>query len=533
MKLVKGQKAKIRDLTDSESITVELQISSDSNLVFDISCFGLDDEDKCSDDRYFIFYNHHESPCSGLRLSGSDTNGHQSFAINLAKLHEKIKKLVFTVTIDGAGVMSDINQGEISLFDTDRKNFLFFRFYGKEFMDKKAIMVGEIYFKNEWRLGAIGQGFNGGLSALLEHFGIEEEEAQTDEGELKSTGDITIRDTSIIDPSRVSSSNDRNQSDTNENRRSQSTDNKFGFFKGIASKTVKFVGQKKNLRKFKELLIDYLSDGVLTHEEMKSLETFCDANDLNTIKALEQSKPEIENFLHSMLADIVSDGIVTEDEETALVSVCQFLNPSNQIQRELWDVINRVKHIEKVRSGNIEPVQEVSLITKMDEIVWCERINATLVRELKRGDEHHGGGIYVTSERVIFDSRDYPLEILLKNIVKIEGYSSKLYIVGKTKRSTCGFLIHQGDVLEAYVDQAVNKFHRKLNLQQTNRKTRTISQSVKQKVWLRDQGKCIECSATEYLEFDHIIPFAKGGSNSENNIQLLCRKCNLKKSDSL
>lgn len=33
----------------------------------------------------------------------------------------------------------------------------------------------------------------------------------------------------------------------------------------------------------------------------------------------------------------------------------------------------------------------------------------------------------------------------------------------------------------------------------------------------------------EFLEIDHVIPLAKGGSDSLDNKQALCRKCNNKK----
>jgi hypothetical protein len=60
---------------------------------------------------------------------------------------------------------------------------------------------------------------------------------------------------------------------------------------------------------------------------------------------------------------------------------------------------------------------------------------------------------------------------------------------------------------------------------------RYIPSEVRLRVWHRDGGVCKNCGATDDLEFDHIIPVAKGGSNMENNIELLCKHCNSKKRD--
>jgi hypothetical protein len=60
---------------------------------------------------------------------------------------------------------------------------------------------------------------------------------------------------------------------------------------------------------------------------------------------------------------------------------------------------------------------------------------------------------------------------------------------------------------------------------------RYIPSEVRIRVWNRDGGKCKRCGAKEDLEFDHIIPVSKGGSNTENNIELLCKKCNRGKSN--
>jgi hypothetical protein len=60
--------------------------------------------------------------------------------------------------------------------------------------------------------------------------------------------------------------------------------------------------------------------------------------------------------------------------------------------------------------------------------------------------------------------------------------------------------------------------------------TRVIPSVVKQSVWKRDGGKCVQCGSSENLHFDHIIPFSKGGtSHRAENIQILCAKHNLAK----
>jgi len=60
-----------------------------------------------------------------------------------------------------------------------------------------------------------------------------------------------------------------------------------------------------------------------------------------------------------------------------------------------------------------------------------------------------------------------------------------------------------------------------------------IPEDVRFAVWRRDEGKCVKCGIKNNLEFDHIIPVSKGGSNTERNIQILCEKCNREKSDKI
>ncbi len=60
-----------------------------------------------------------------------------------------------------------------------------------------------------------------------------------------------------------------------------------------------------------------------------------------------------------------------------------------------------------------------------------------------------------------------------------------------------------------------------------------IPESVRVEVWRRDGGKCARCGSREKLEYDHIVPISRGGSNTARNIELLCEKHNRSKSNNV
>ena len=71
------------------------------------------------------------------------------------------------------------------------------------------------------------------------------------------------------------------------------------------------------------------------------------------------------------------------------------------------------------------------------------------------------------------------------------------------------------------------------NANESARLRTAIISEVRREVWRRDQGQCAKCGSRVNLEYDHIVPVSKGGSNTVRNVELLCESCNRSKSDSI
>ncbi|OSC65754.1 stress protein, partial [Streptomyces sp. 4F] len=173
----RGHKARISDLTAGTDLYVGVQISG-PGLSFDISCFGLDADERLSDDRYFVFFNQPKTPEESIQLLGAQAGDTESFRVTLDKIPPQIQKLSFTATIDGAGQMSQVASGYIRIV-AGGEEVARYPFSGSEFSTERAVMLGDFYLKDVWRFAAVGQGFDGGLDALLRNFGgeVAEEEA--------------------------------------------------------------------------------------------------------------------------------------------------------------------------------------------------------------------------------------------------------------------------------------------------------------------------------------------------------------------
>jgi len=160
----RGKLAKHFDV--SRPLTVTLRI--DGRATYDFCCFGVDGDDKLSDDRYMIFYNQLRAPAG--EIVGEEISSGMKFTVKLNDLPQSIQKLVFTCSIDGAGTMGEISRHELSIGDE-----LSATFGGSDFEREKAITSLEIYRKDgDWRFNVVARGFDGGLDALLAFYGGEQ-----------------------------------------------------------------------------------------------------------------------------------------------------------------------------------------------------------------------------------------------------------------------------------------------------------------------------------------------------------------------
>ena len=157
----------------------------DGGSAFDLdaAAFLLNKDSKAANDSDFVFYNNTKGRNDSVIHTGDNKTGlgdgdDEQIKIDLSKVPADVEKIDFTVTIHDAEARKQ-NFGQVSnayirvLNEETNAEILKFDL-GEDFSIETAVVFGEVY-KNgtEWKFNAIGKGYQGGLRALCNSFGLD------------------------------------------------------------------------------------------------------------------------------------------------------------------------------------------------------------------------------------------------------------------------------------------------------------------------------------------------------------------------
>ena len=181
-RLTVGQRAPLSNLAIDDTAPITLKFTRQSPIEMDISCFALDAAVKLINDDYMVFYNQPTSPCGQIKLTHyeSQPTANKSiqaeFEVNLSKLATNIDSLFFVLSADTP--LNQIQSLEIGIWQQSQKVKAAYQV--ADFAQQQASMLMQLYRKSGvWRVSNVAQGFNGGLAAIVQHFGGDVEEGSS------------------------------------------------------------------------------------------------------------------------------------------------------------------------------------------------------------------------------------------------------------------------------------------------------------------------------------------------------------------
>ncbi|MGL5872543.1 MAG: TerD family protein [Xenococcaceae cyanobacterium] len=155
---------------------------SGSNFDLDGSAFLLGSNEKLVSEQHFIFYNNLISPDSDKsvqqradNLTGAGDGDDEVIKVNLQKVPIEVEKIVITVTIHEAEErkqnFGQVQNSFVRVVNAQSNEEILRYDLGEDYSIETALIMAELYRKDgEWRVNAIGSGYEGGLQALIARY---------------------------------------------------------------------------------------------------------------------------------------------------------------------------------------------------------------------------------------------------------------------------------------------------------------------------------------------------------------------------
>jgi len=250
---------------------------------------------------------------------------------------------------------------------------------------------------------------------------------------------------------------------------------------------------------------------------------------------LQAIRSPARKLIEHTLADARSDGSITPAEESTVDFLLENTVDDSEFRRYVRDVLADAKEASNIAQGILPSIvapQNVAL--RAGEIVhWEGSVQYLRVREATNGPKtiQVDGHAVITDTRLVFSAAAASFQV---NHSKVLGHRRSNDTLEIRTASKWAGTYHFSDPKHRAAEiwrVAIGRANQTIVAGDPAQSSRHIARDVRQRVWQKYGGQCAECRSEIHLEFDHIVPVAKGGSNSDSNVQLLCRKCNLAKSD--
>lgn len=189
--LQKGQKVSLtKDNPGLRNVVVGLGwdvngFDTGGDFDLDAAAFLLTDEGRIFDQKDFIYFGNLIHPSGGVQHLGDNLTGvgdgdDEQIKIDLSKIPGNITKIAFSVTIYEAENrhqnFGQVNNAFVRIYNEATGEEILRYDLGEDFSIETAAVFGELY-KNgeEWKFNAIGSGYQGGLAALCNQYGVDVE----------------------------------------------------------------------------------------------------------------------------------------------------------------------------------------------------------------------------------------------------------------------------------------------------------------------------------------------------------------------
>ncbi len=262
---------------------------------------------------------------------------------------------------------------------------------------------------------------------------------------------------------------------------------------------------------------------------------------LDENKKIILTEDDIQKYIHQEINERISNEPESEFnssdfdplfQEAAIIIVQHQQGSASLLQRKLKLGYNRAGKLiddleltgivgpfdgQRARTVNIPNIHQLELFFQFDKIE-NERFNHFKKNILPLHEE-----LISSKVKELIKAQEIAKKNGLKESLKQKILDKENEKIEKEKRRQ----------LESQVRKELIEEGLLLNLTEADLKRELIPQEVLDRIWNRDGGRCVKCGSQEKIEFDHIIPFSKGGSNTYRNLQILCEQCNRQKSNNI